>query len=414
MRIPLRLRLTLAFAGGMAVVLAGLGGFVYLRLGVELLRGIDLELRSRADVVTTALGRPGPLPLDGRQGLLDPDEAFAQILTPGGRVVATTAAVAKAPMLPPGVLRSVDRPTFLSRPVPGVDDPARVLAVPTRAAGGPVVVAVGATLGDRHEALDRLLLLLALGGPAALALSSAAGWLLAGAALRPVEQALEREHRFVDDASHELRTPLAILKAELDLAVARPRSRDELEGTVRAAAAETDRIVRLAEDLLVLARMRKGRLPLRRDLLEQAAAPFRPRAAAAGRRIEVAASGEPVRVDPARVRQALHNLLDNALRHGGGPVTVRAARWRDGVRVEVADRGPGFPEALLARAFEPFTRGPLAAQEEPGAGLGLAIVAAIASAHGGAATAANRDGGGARVELLLDGDGRPAAGSPGA
>jgi two-component system, OmpR family, sensor kinase len=152
----------------------------------------------------------------------------------------------------------------------------------------------------------------------------------------------------------------------------------------------------------VLARTRAGRLPLRRvevslkDLVEEAAARF-----AARGRIRVAAADQRVSVDPVRLRQALQNLLDNAVRHGGGTVRVAAAR-RDGVlRIEVTDDGPGFPAELLEVAFEPFARGSAASDGDAGAGLGLAIVRAVAAAHGGRASARNLEGGGARVLLLL-------------
>jgi signal transduction histidine kinase len=279
-----------------------------------------------------------------------------------------------------------------------------------------------------------------------------AGWAVAGAALRPVErirmeaaaisesepdrrlpvpetgdelarlartlnamlgrlqEALEREHRFVDEASHELRTPLAILKAELDLALARPRSQAELEATVRSASVETDQLVQLAEDLLVLARTNGGRLPLRRmpvslaGLLMDTAAPFQARARAARSRIEVVAPDEQVELDPVRLRQAMQNLLDNAIRHGGGgqPIVVTGQRDGEAVRITVEDRGRGFPAEVLGRAFEPFSSSPVSADGGIGAGLGLAMVSAVAEAHGGHVSVANSEGGGARVVLVVN------------
>jgi two-component system OmpR family sensor kinase len=428
----------------MAVVIAGFGAFLYLRTGAELLRSVDMDLRARAAVVVTALREGRPAPLDAGRGLIDPDESFAQVLDGGdGRVVTTTASVAAAPMLDRGTVAAVRGPAFRSRRVRGVDDPARLLAVPTRdAAGRRLVVVVGAPLGDRAEALARLRWSMLLGGPAALALASAAGWLLAGTALRPVErmrreaaaisasepgrrlavpgtgdeltrlartlndlldrlgEALGRERRFVDDASHELRTPLAILKVELDLALSRPREAGELVDTVRSASEETDRLVRLAEDLLVLARSRPGRLPLRRtpvslpDLLGQAASAYP---------ATIAAEDVTVTVDPVGVRQAVHNLVDNAYRHGGGaPAVTVTGRTVDGMlRIDVRDDGPGFPPDFLDRAFEPFARGQLGSPGDTGAGLGLAIVKAVAEAHGGQATVDNLGGRGARATLLL-------------
>jgi signal transduction histidine kinase len=436
----------------MATVLAALGAFLYVQLGAELLSGIDLELRSRAGVIVSALSQRAPAPIDAGRRLIDPDEAFAQVLDPAGRVVETTPAVGTTPMLPPPVAASIAGPTFLTRRVSGVDDPARLLAVPAGRPGHGVLVVVGVALGNRSEALDRLLLLLVIAGPVALALACAGGWAVAGAALRHVEriraqaaaistaepgqrlavpdtgdelarladtlnamldrlqEAAERQHRFVDEASHELRTPLAILKAELDLALTRPRSQPELRAALQAAADETDQLVQLAEDMLVLARARRGKLPLRRvavslrELLVGTAAAFEARARAAGVRITVSAPDEPVRVDPVRIRQAVQNLLDNALRHAGGTelVAVTAQRGDGVLRIQVEDGGRGFPAAFLERAFEPFARGAPAAACEPGTGLGLAIVTAVAEAHGGHATAANSETGGARVVLVVD------------
>src|SRR5262249_40886297 len=159
-----------------------------LRLGSELLRGIDLELRSRAGSIAGALNEPGRPSIDNSGRVIDPDESFAQVVSPTGIVLDSSQSVRSHPLLPPGMLRDVTGPTFLTRHVPGVQDPARLLAVPESAHGRPVVVVVGANLGDRNEALNRLQLLLVLGMPTALLLASVVGWLVAGAALRPVEQ----------------------------------------------------------------------------------------------------------------------------------------------------------------------------------------------------------------------------------
>jgi two-component system, OmpR family, sensor kinase len=445
-RRTLRTRLTAVFAAAMAVVMAGLGAFLYLRLGAELLTGIDLDLRARAQTLvadpavlsTAAEARPA--------AGVDPDEAFAQVLDRRGRIVRTTPAVRSAPMLSPRAVATVDGPTFFTRSVRGVDDPARLLAVPTAVDAAPVVVVVGTNLGDRAEALRRLLLLLAIGGPVAVAAASAAGWWVAGAALRPVErmrreadaisgsepdrrlgrpgsdeldrlaltlnamlgrleESNERERRFIDEASHELRTPVAVLKGELDLALTRPRTVPELEAAVRSAAAEADRLAALADDLLVLARTRRGDLPVRREpvrlraLLEEACARFRRDGDST---IEVDAPDAVVRLDPVRIRQALDNLIDNAVRHGApGPIVVRGAVSNGSVCIAVEDAGPGFAPSVLYRAFEPFVRTARDGNGARGAGLGLAIVRAVAEAHGGSASASNRPEGGATVTLVL-------------
>lgn len=378
------------------------------------------------------------MPINAGRKVIDPDEAFAQIIARDGRVLDASLAVRTAPILPASTVRDIGSRTFLTRQVPGIGDKARMLAVPADAGGKRVAVVVGANLGDRAEALARLQWLLVAGIPVALLLASVTGWFVAGAALRPVEQirgeaaaisrsgpdrrltvpetgdelarlaetlnamlgrqqaALERERRFVDEASHELRTPLAILKAELDLAMSRPRERADAE-TVRAAGAETDRLVALSEQLLVLARSRSDQLPLHREavslreFLDRSAEPFRSRAA-----VVVQAPDEPVRIDQLRLRQALDNLLDNAVRCAD---RVLLAADHNGVtlHISVLDNGPGFPPAVLERAFEPF-----AAHQADGTGLGLAVVQAAALAHGGHAAAENTPDG-ARVTLVIRG-----------
>jgi signal transduction histidine kinase len=229
--------------------------------------------------------------------------------------------------------------------------------------------------------------------------------------LARLESALARERAFVADASHELRTPLALLKAELDLALRRPRSPEELERALRSAADETDRLAQLAEDLLVLAHSDRGELPLRRErirvreLLERVAERFARRAAEAGRTLAVDAPEDlAVDADALRLEQALGNLVDNALRHGGGAVVLAARGEGAVVSLHVTDEGGGFPPDLLPRAFERFTRGD-EARSGGGTGLGLAIVDVIARAHGGSAHAAGRAPGGADVWLELPGRG---------
>ena len=444
-RLSLRARLTLAFAASMAAILVGLGALLYVQLGASLLDGVDQALRSRAAVAVLS----GPADRPGAPPLVDPDEAFAQVLDRSGRVLDATAAVSGSPLVSPAVAGSLTGPTYLTRSFAGAEAPARLLAMPA-GSGRPEVIVVGATLGNRADALHQLVTMYAVAGPVGIGLSSLAGWALAGVALRPItrirrradaivhtdpsarlpvpatgdelsrlsttlnsllarmQEALEREHRFVDDASHELRTPLAVLKAELDLAAVRPRTAEEFGVTIRAAARETDRLARLAEDLLVLARARGGRLPLLRvevrlpAVLDESLATLRRRARLAGTRIEVRADEQTVRVDPDRLRQALSNLVDNALTHGRGPVLVTADVTPGWLRIEVSDRGPGFPDDLLGSAFQPFTRRRSADPGQPtGSGLGLAVVEAVVLAHGGTATARNQPAGGGCVRIDL-------------
>jgi signal transduction histidine kinase len=450
MRLPIRVRLTLVFTLCMAVLLSVTGTFVYLRLGAELLRSMDASLLAQADAVAAGLGQQGaafnsPATAGGAG-------TFTQVVAAGGQVVESSPGFAGRPAVPAATLAGLHGPAYLGERVPGIAGTTRVVVVPQTGGGPPVWVLAGASSHNRDQVLSSLLVLMLIGGPATLALAGVAGWALAGAALRPVERmrqeadaisvsdrgrrlpipasgdeitrlgttlnrmlgrleaAFERERRFVDDASHELRTPLAILKAELDLAQARPRTSQELTAAVRSASEEADRLTALAETLLVYSRAEGGRTPLRREtadldeLLRDACSPLAARAAAAGVMVRVETHMVTAAVDPVRFRQAVENLVSNALTHTprGGHVRVSATLADGQVGLAVQDTGPGFHASVLPRVFEPFATGPAPdAGTRPGAGLGLAIVRAIAEAHGGRATAENPPGGGARVTVCF-------------
>jgi two-component system, OmpR family, sensor kinase len=221
-----------------------------------------------------------------------------------------------------------------------------------------------------------------------------------------LEAALERERRFVADASHELRTPLTMLRTELELALRRSRSPEELEQALRSASEETERLTQLAEDLLVLARSENGELPVRlephaaSELFAGLRERFHRRASDAGRVIDTTADeGSTVLVDRLRAEQALGNLVDNALRYGSGRILLEARRTGANIELHVRDEGPGYPPDFIEQAFDPFSRGN-EARTGAGAGLGLAIVDVIARAHGGTAHVAN-DGDGADAWITL-------------
>ncbi|HEX7245108.1 MAG TPA: ATP-binding protein [Solirubrobacterales bacterium] len=448
---PIRLRVTLAFVAVMTVVLSAIGLFVYLRFRAELDATINASLRSRATDVAV-LVREADSGLAGhREDLVGRSESFAEVLDLGGRVLDSTPAIGAHNLLTASELaRAARAPIFLDRgPLPGLQDEARLLAVPVQAQGQPRVVVVGTSTEARGESLSDLLQLLLIGGPIALVLASLAAYGVAGAALRPVEamraraaeissaepdqrlpvppshdeiarlgdtlnamlarlgEALEHERAFVADASHELRTPLAILKAELELALQQGRSPEELRAALSSAAEETDRLTQLAEDLLTIAQTDRGELPVRMErvelseVLDGVITRFAHRAEAAGRSLsQSSAAGLTVSGDRLRLEQALGNLLDNALRHGEGPVELAAEADDGSVELHVRDRGPGFPPEFRARAFERFSRAETSRSQD-GSGLGLAIVATIARAHGGEAQVANREGGGADAWLAL-------------
>ena len=231
--------------------------------------------------------------------------------------------------------------------------------------------------------------------------------------LARVEAGVRRQQRLIADASHELRTPLSQLLLRVDLALSRERSPEELLAALVDIQQDTQRLVRLAKDLLLIARADDGRLPLRPRRLALHAV-----AAEAARRFEEAARREDrsiaITIDPAleveadrdRLAQALDTLIDNAMHHGDGTVTVSATTTGATVTIEVHDEGPGFAAGFAAHAFDRFSTSSTG-RTGSGAGLGLAIVAAIAGAHGGRAAAADGAGGRVRIELPAGGRERP-------
>jgi two-component system, OmpR family, sensor kinase len=393
---------TAAFAVSMAVVLVVTGVFVMVRLRAEFTDRVDDGLDARsAQLARDLTGKP-PTPAVLTPLLGDDEDAPAQVVAPGGEVIAGVPATALA------TAADLD-----------AEDPAEEQAL-----------TVDDVLLDDERSGD-----LTTGLAGALALACLAGWVAIAAALRPVERlrrraaeisgedtsaalpvpagddelsrlagtlnamlgrlhrAVERERALVADASHELRTPLAILTTELELALGRDRTPEQLRHALGSAQEEVSRLTRLSEDMLLLARADRGELPLApedvdvAELLHDVAARFGTQAAAEGRTLRVEApAGLALHADRLRLEQALGNLVGNALQHGRGEVVLTGRPDDDALVLEVSDQGGGFPDGFAERAFERFARAD-EARTGGGAGLGLAIVAVVATAHGGSAVA---------------------------
>lgn len=439
-RLPIRLRLALAFGVAASVLLSLVGAYGYLRLESGLSRDLDLELRQRAQDLIGPVSRPhASLTHLAGTGFVERGESFAEVVTPSGRLLDATPTLQDRPLLTvdeaaraAGATLTVDRDS-----APGLDEPARLFATPFTRRGRALVLVVGDTRENGLEALRRVRGELLVGLPLLVLATLLGAYSVAGAALRPVEQmrrrateltgddrglrlpippssdeiarlgatlnsllarvenTLERERSFVAHASHELRTPLALLRTQLELAVRRPRPASELVATIRSAEVEVRRLERLSEDLLLLAQSADGELagypePVAvADIFAEIEDRFSASSAASGRVMEVGSGTGVVLADRGQLLRALTNLVGNALEHGAGVVRMEARQRSGLIELAVSDEGPGFESDLLNRGMERFVR----RRASTGAGLGLAIVQAIAVVHGGAAGVRNLDRG---------------------
>lgn len=451
MRLPIRTRLTFAFAGLLAVVLTISGGLLLWGFSSWLDHEIREDLTAFAEEFSADITK-GDDGILADFGATEPPELFAQIVERDGRIRETTRGIMK-PAIDRRTLPGLTTPTFSSSQlvIGGKNLNVNVYALPVH--GGPVVV-LGSTLVERDESVGVLGTMLLAIGSGLLVIVSGLAWVLSGAALRPVERirqdvsrisaidlekrldvpktgdeianlastlnamlerlahAFERERRFVNDASHELRTPLAILKTELQLALRRSRTNEELLAALTSAAEESERVNNLAENLLILARLEGDQAPVTRApadvarLAHKVAARFELQAAEQRIVIDVdATSPLIVNADEARLDQVLGNLIDNALKFTPASGTIRVHAGRDAAHhldLSVSDNGPGLPESFIEKAFDSFSRSEESrANGKSGAGLGLAIVKRIATAHGATVAIANLPGGGAQVSFRI-------------
>jgi two-component system OmpR family sensor kinase len=423
----LRTRVTLLFTIGAAAALGLCLALLYVALDRQLTAALDADLRSRGADLAAAVQA-------GDDGVVARDP-LAQLYATDGAVLTGSPSLGVRRLLAANEVRGLPPATIETRTISsgGGAAPAdvRLLALPVDEGR---VLAVGVSARPLQEARRRLLLVLLVAAPLLLAALGTGGWLVVRAALRPVDVlsreaaeisslesdrrlpavpgddeiarlahtldgmldrlrvAFERERGFVDDASHELRSPIAVLRGELELALRAPGDPAEVERSLQAALGEAERLSRLADDLLVLARERAGSLVVRDDpvdLLDLAATESHRLAPALGLQVRIAGDPAVVRGDADRLRQVIANLLHNSAAAGASTVRVHIAPDRAFATLEVADDGPGFPPALLNSAFQRFVRGDRARTRGSGAGLGLSIVRAIVVAHGGSVTARN-------------------------
>jgi heavy metal sensor kinase len=459
-RLPIRVRMTAWYVALLALIIAAVGAFLVLRLHADLVAAMDSRLNPAVDQIALGYHAEGaPEARDVSATVLSGEAAASQVLTPDGRVVVAYGdRVARAPMLQAAELRRVPSGRRVERTATLGPRGRRfrlVARATTRGVYRRVVVAAEA-MAATDRSVHRVLMLLLLACPVALAATAAGGWWLARRALRPIgrltsdagrigmnrladrlpvaatgdevarlattlntmlariEAGVDEQHRLVADASHELRTPLAAMRAELDVSLRAddlgPAAREVLHSTRD----EVDRLSRTVEGLLTLARADEGALDLHPravDLADVAARTverLRALAAARGISVELRPAPAPARADPAWLDQAIGSLLDNAITFSpaGGTVTVVTAGGGEGhdAIVQVLDEGPGIPPEDRERVFERFHRlDPSRTRATGGTGIGLSIVREIARAHDGRVWAEPGPHGGSRFTIAVPG-----------
>lgn len=447
----IRIRLTLFWAAVLAVILMLSGSAVLLLFQREQWGQLDGSLMEEVHTAADAIGRVGPDAAADIVGHLSEERDLGPArrvqLVSGGRILADAGApgadlplIGKVPAA--GALREGRRHVF------------HYAVMPLTVAGASAWLADGVDATPIRAAIARLERALLVIVPLILALSSVAGYWLAGRALAPIsalDQALAKleprdlrrrlpygavddemarltrainalldrvaaaahaERRFATDAAHEMRTPLAILRTGLEVTLGKERTGAAYADALGAALRETVGLCRIADQLLALARLdheaTTARQPcdlraLMREVIDTVEPLVQARQLALRTTLDAAAY---VSGNPDHLRRLIVNLLDNALKFTPehGTITVHLARIGGRPKLRIGNSGPGIPAADLPHLFDRFFRGQ--AQGQPGSGLGLSLCQEIARLHGGVITAANLPDGGVEFTLSLPGLGR--------
>ena len=443
MRRSIRTRLLVSMLAVVVPLAAGSGWLLIQVFGNRLLHDLDVTLEEEAETIAELLATPARSEavtelLEHIAGESEQSLPKYILVTRAGQVIAEVPHGAQT------VLASGDPQLRIAR-------------YESRATS--IAIQIGVSAAAALHAKQKLTSLLALGIPLAVVLCGLGLSLVTGRALRPLEQAARQVdsiaadnlsvrlaignphdevghmitvvnrmldrlqgtvgelQRFTGDAAHELRTPLTVLRTGLDVAQSRQRSAAEYRAALAEALDATNRMCRLADDLLTLARLeaagtRRATAPVDlSEVVHELGAAWGPEAAeGVGANVAIDVVTEPgmwVHGRAADLYRLFNNLIENARRHGASPDTARAEivvstrRVADHIEARVADRGPGIAPEDVQRVFDRFYRGTGARAAHAGAGLGLSIAQEIARAHGGWITAANRDGGGCAFTVIM-------------
>jgi heavy metal sensor kinase len=427
--------------GGISLLLMiGLGLFLYLSLHWELFKFIDTSLHYRADQMKNNLVLNGGQVYFDRKEISDRsllEDDTAHLISPDGTIMDQLGKEYIPGMAgenlrngfqtvrfwqPEGVSNTLELEIFRVFITP-ITDHGKTLAY----------LQVGREIDEIQEALNNLVKLLLISAPFIVGFSAVGGYWLAGKALAPIdkirkaaasiqatdlhsrvehtkhdevgqlastfnelldrlEESFFRQRRFTADASHELRTPLSIIRGEVDVALERTRTQEEYIETLQSIGSEAQRMSRLVNELLLLARADTNELRLvcekvdLADLLQLMAGHLQNQAEAAGVSLSVdVPAALTIAGDRDRLIQLFINLLENTFVHApGSQATLTARTVGEQVEIIVADTGPGIPGEHLAHIFDRFYRvDPVRERASHGSGLGLAIAREIVLAHGG-------------------------------
>ena len=456
--LSIRAKLTLWYLGIATAVLMAFAIAIYVYLSRGLLTTIDTSLRNHADRIAKATGHPSSNDEPSAAGSLMLAPQFVSVVNRSGEVTDSISDPEghQVSIIPEAIERAAAelKPQFNEVSL-NPSERVRIITWPAHDEDGELFfVVVGQSLKELQLAQRHLLILLAISNPVALLLASLGGLWLAHEALKPVDRltraaerigrgnfserveeprttdeigrlaatfnemiskldrAFERERRFTADASHELRTPLAVLRGDIEVALRRERSVDEYKRVLNSSLEEIERITRLTDDLLTLARSDSGDkvvelAPVRLDrLAAEVHSYIQPLAEAAGVAVAYEGSEAPIVVegDEKRLKQLLVNLLENAIKYTphGGRACLSLATQDSSTVIEVSDTGRGIPAPSLAHVFERFYR-----RTDPrdsrvsGFGLGLAISKWIVDAHQGSIEVESSEGRGSRFIVRL-------------
>jgi heavy metal sensor kinase len=436
MRLSIRWRLTLWNTLALGVLLLGFCVLVYALMAHALYEQLDRALQAES----RQLEQDERLPSDPEQRLRYWIDEFKEhenflcvVYDTRGHVYLKTLEMAEQ-SVPPMSGSVPEAATFHNQEVP-ILGPQRVLSWQLKLPGTTYTVLHLAPLKDVNHELQELLLVLCMAGPVMLAASGGLAYWLARKALKPMDQLhrqasqitaerldrrlpvrnpgdelgrlaqtingmigrLERSfaeiRRFTADASHELRTPLTAIRTEAEVALHKPMTLEEHQALLSSILEECERLTRLTDQLLQLAREdvnapRPPHQPLDlAGLLAGVVETMRPLAEAKGITLKHERP-EPLRIhgDEARLKQVFYNLLDNAIKYTpeGGTVEVQISRQEQNAIVRVSDTGIGIPPEHRQRVFDRFYRVDKArTRAEGGTGLGLSIAQSIVHSHGG-------------------------------